>query len=213
MKIGHRNGKLVTVEKLGGRPCIWLCKCDCGNEKKVKDIHLYSLKGVKSCGCERIKYAGKDRFTEEFIRKRVNRNENGCWEWKGAKHKQGYGNVRYEGKTHLAHRLSWKIFKGEIPDGFMVCHKCDNSSCVNPEHLFLGTQKDNVSDAIEKERFKPGKLPRQTKLQWDQVQEIKNLHLNGMTRKKLQEKFHVSQTCIAKIITGKSWKKNWNKEL
>jgi hypothetical protein len=207
MKIGHKNGKLTTVEKLGGRPCVWLCKCDCGNERKVKDVHLYSLKGIKSCGCEKIK------DTKEFIKKRVFCNENGCWEWQGAKHKQGYGNVRYSGKTWLAHRLSWKIFNGEIPVNAKVCHKCDVMSCCNPNHLFLGTQKDNVDDAIKKQRFKPGKLPRQLKLTWDQVQEIKKLNSEGITRKKLQEKFEVSRTCIAKILTAKSWNINWTKEV
>lgn len=214
MKIGHKNGKLVTIEKIGGRPCLWLCKCDCGEIKKVKEIHLYNLKGVSSCGCVRKKRFGKDRFTENFIKDRVNINEKGCWIWKCAKHKQGYGNIRFNEKTCLAHRVSWIIFKGEIPEGIKVCHYCDEPSCVNPAHLFLGTQFDNVTDCINKGRFTRN-IPktRRNKLNWFQVQEIKKLHSKGMKRKELEIKFQVGQTCIAKILTGKSWNINWTQEI
>ena len=77
----------------------------------------------------------------------------GCWKWAAAKHRQGYGNIWWKGKCLLAHRVSWLIHHGSLADDIKVLHECDNTECTNPSHLFLGTQKDNVADAIKKDRF------------------------------------------------------------
>jgi hypothetical protein len=210
MKEGHRNGKLVTIDKLVGRPYRWRCKCDCGNEKICREINLYTIKGVKSCGCVAQKRFGKDRFTKEFIKERITTTDAGCWEWKGAKHRQGYGSIRAKGKTVLAHRLAWEIWNGEIQEDMCVCHRCDNTSCVNPEHLFLGTQKDNMKDCKFKDRMHRNVAKtRRCKLSYEQVIEIKKLFEDGVSRKDLMVKYTVSQTCIAKIVTGQSWNVNW----
>ena len=220
MKEGHKYFRLTSIrkvqcsckkQKIRAR---WLCKCECGNEKIIDECSLYGKKGIKSCGCIREKRYGKGRFTKEFIKDRVSNNENDCWIWNGSKHRQGYGHIRYNGKTALAHRVSWMIYNGGISEGIKVCHYCDEPSCVNPEHLFLGTQLDNVEDCIKKGRFTRN-IPktRRIKLNWEQVHQIKTLHGEGMKRKELEKKFNVSQTCIAKILTGVSWNTNWTKEL
>jgi hypothetical protein len=76
-----------------------------------------------------------------------------CWEYKGGKKVDGYGVYHLNKKTVRAHRYSWEISNGPIPEGLLVCHRCDNPGCVNPDHLFLGTQIDNMQDSIKKGRF------------------------------------------------------------
>lgn len=88
-----------------------------------------------------------------------------CWQWIGSKNKQGYGYFAYLGKYERAHRVSFVLFKKPIPDGLIICHSCDNPSCVNPEHLWAGTHKDNVNDCISKKRFNNSKKIRKLRLE------------------------------------------------
>lgn len=76
--------------------------------------------------------------------------QTGCWEWKNSVGKNQYGHMGIGKKTSPAHRVSYELFIGEIPEGLFICHKCDNKPCVNPMHLFVGTQKDNMTDAQSK---------------------------------------------------------------
>lgn len=78
-----------------------------------------------------------------------------CWNWMAYKNSLGYGRLRVNGVKTLAHRASYVFFTGDIPSGLLVCHRCDNPSCINPEHLFLGTAKDNHRDAVGKGRINP----------------------------------------------------------
>jgi hypothetical protein len=76
-----------------------------------------------------------------------------CWEWLATKNNKGYGRIQVNGKSRLAHRISYGLKNGEIPRGLEVLHKCDNPLCVNPKHLFLGTHKDNLQDMAKKGRW------------------------------------------------------------
>ena len=81
-------------------------------------------------------------------------NESGCWIWLGWKHKQGYGLLVINGKRKLAHRVSFELVNGDIPEGAHICHRCDVTSCINPDHLYAGDAKSNRSDAVSRGRAK-----------------------------------------------------------
>lgn len=91
-----------------------------------------------------------DHFWENY-----KEDENGCWIWKKCIHISGYGNLRVEGKTKKAHRVSFELKNGPIPEGMDVLHKCDVRSCINPDHLYLGTDKENAQDREDRGRGEP----------------------------------------------------------
>lgn len=119
-----------------------------------------------------------------------------CWEWKGKITTVGYGEIRNKQKHCLTHRLSYEVFKGVIPKNTQVCHKCDNKKCMNPEHLWLGTQKENIQDAKKKKRL--SKQPMK-KLTMKQAKDIRKRLSNGESSIVLGKEYNVSTTVISFI--------------
>lgn len=97
--------------------------------------------------------------TEERFWARVDRGD-GCWEWRGCKKRNGYGWVGVRKEQWVAHRLAWTFVNGPIPTGLHVCHRCDNPSCVRPDHLFIGSHADNMADMKAKGRGRASGRPR-----------------------------------------------------
>ena len=128
-----------------------------------------------------------------------------CWEWQGYILRDGYGAFHFQGKRVTASRFAWILAFGEIPQGMCVLHKCDNPACVNPRHLFLGTQKDNMHDAVLKWR-KSGPHNGRTKLTWPQVDAIRLLFKSGWSTRKLAKLFGVDHKTVWQIRAGKTWK-------
>lgn len=144
---------------------------------------------------------------EQRLLSRVQRNEKGCWIFPVTANRL-YGRLRVNGKETQAHRFSYESSVGPIPEGMMVCHKCDTPACVNPSHLFLGTAQDNMTDKINKGRHrgaKAGALHHLAKLTQRDV-EIIRVRLAGKENQyTLAEEFGVSQAAISNINSGKRW--------
>ena len=149
----------------------------------------------------------------------------GCWLWRGCVNAQGYGNVRYAGRTRLANRVAYEFATGsEPPIGMDVCHRCDVPACVNPDHLFLGTRSDNVRDMVQKgrgnpargdksgARTRPDRVPRgessgMSKLTDAIVRTIRADHAAGIaTMAALARRYGVAHNTVREIVTGSSWK-------
>ena len=126
----------------------------------------------------------------------------GCWPWPKYCNKDGYGLTKLDGKTSIATRVAYLLEVGPIGTGMNVCHRCDNPRCVNPAHLFLGTQKDNCQDAKSKDRHSRGERNGVAKLNEDAVRSIRR---SRRTQVELGQIYGVRQTVISNVILRKSW--------
>lgn len=151
---------------------------------------------------------------ERFWRYVTKQDESVCWEWRGVIVGGGYGGIQKAGSGNgrmMAHRLSYEMHKGPIPDGYVVMHTCDNRCCVNPFHLVTGTQRDNIMDAVIKQRVSNnlppvpfGEKHPYAKLTDDNVRQIR---ASTLSVRKLATQYGVSPSTIQAAKTGKNWSK------
>ena len=145
-------------------------------------------------------------ITTERIEAKVEKiPEAGCWVWMGTTTVRGYGQIISHTRKHYAHRASYEAFVGPIPKGMHVCHTCDNVYCVNPAHLFLGTQKQNLEDMARKKRSTWGEKNPMAKLTFDDAIQIREQKQLGASNKELATKFKTSISNISAIIRKERW--------
>jgi hypothetical protein len=198
---GKKLGK-ITVLSLSHkekRMFFWKCKCDCGKEFYRATNELNRNRApIPSCGC----YHSPNSLPKDRFMKFVDKTET-CWLWKGFIFSTGYGEFHLNKKTTTSHRASWLLHKGEIPNGLIICHTCDNPKCVNPAHLFLGTHKDNSQDMSKKGRSCKFLKNASGKIDENQSNLIYDLYKNGETQRKIAKDFGIHQSTVWKHIRKK----------
>lgn len=130
-----------------------------------------------------------------------------CWEWQGTVKRHGYGQMWFRGKSDRAHRVSYQLHNGAIPEGLLIRHTCDNKLCVNPGHLITGTGKDNARDAVERGLYPRGETQGRSKLTLEQVREIRRNWKNRTeSQKSMAGRFGVSTSAVQFVAAGQSWR-------
>ena len=162
-----------------------------------------------------MKPGPKPRSLYERFWGKVNKTD-GCWIWTGGVNPRGYGKLKVNGRWVLAHRLSWELKVGPIPDGLFACHQCDNPPCVRPSHLFLGTARDNNADMFRKGRqnyergpgvSRWGEANFTARITNDQADEIRELYAaGGVSQERLAVAYGIDQTSVSQIILNRRYR-------
>jgi hypothetical protein len=154
--------------------------------------------------CDLIKESAKERFEKKFKKGNIN----DCWDWEATVHGQGYGHFKFNGKVEKAHRFAYKLYKGEFPEYLLVLHNCDNTKCVNPDHLFLGTHQDNNDDKESKNRGNHigGEKHYKAILTMAQVRRIREFSKCGIRNYELAKTFKISRFMVSNVILNKVYK-------
>ena len=139
----------------------------------------------------------KKQTPREYILTRISIDEtSGCWNWTAGIGRGGYGRAKHNRQEYKAHRYSYQVFVGEIPDDKILCHKCDNPRCVNPAHVYVGTHKDNSHDRMARGRYKNGR----TKLAPEDYGEIRILYNEGVGPKAIAAEYGITPSSVYRII-------------
>ena len=179
-----------------------LDKCECCGQF-FSGCHRHQRFCSRQCANNSIRTTTpvSERFWDKVEKTRA------CWLWTASCLVSGYGRIKIKGKWVRAHRVAWELVRGTIPDGLWVLHHCDNPSCVRPDHLFLGTAKDNSQDCWKKKRaLFQRRNPTPRKLRVGQVHRIRLLIQQGHPHVKIAARFGVSSGTISNIRTEKTYR-------
>lgn len=148
----------------------------------------------------------KITLSERFWTK-VQRTET-CWLWIRYRNKDGYGRFMFEGRVWNAHRISYRLHYGDIPQGQEVMHVCDNPPCVNPAHLKTGTHRENIRDMLEKKRGRSpvGTQSPNAKITPEAVRQIRTLSKQGVHQKLIAKRFGITQSTVSKVVLRLAWR-------
>lgn len=144
------------------------------------------------------------QIPEDRLLKSVDKTES-CWVWTKST-RAGYGQVHYRGKRWSAHRLFYTLFTGNIPEGMLVCHACDNKLCVNPNHLYVGTHTNNNQDTYKRNRMPPKQGHNARNVAKLSLEEALKIKYSDIPSKELEGLFKINQSQISRIRSGKTWK-------
>ena len=214
---GKKFGRLTAIKRVD-KPkgttqtaAYWLFECECGETRIRKGSEVARVGG--SCGClksevnsEAMKKMQIDKHgtIQDRFFNRFKKDPSGCWIWSSHSDKDGYGLLPGNNGSTRAHRLSYEIHVGAIGCGLVVCHTCDNPSCVNPDHLFVGTAKDNCDDMISKNRDRIiGSRNNKAKLTEENINAIRE---SKDSLSETADYYGVSISTIKRIKSGESWR-------
>lgn len=189
------------------------CHCGCGQRTKIvkwtntKWGHVKGEPHQYVIG-HRAAHTARRPLEQMFWERVEKRGQDDCWQWTGTLSKRGYGAIKYDHRSLRASHISYELHFGSIPNGLVICHTCDNPGCVNPKHLFAGTQLENMQDCHRKGRYSPvdGQLNPNSKLTESDVIEIRRLAANGESQAALARQFGVTKANINDIVHRHRWK-------
>jgi len=186
----------------------------CGVQFSVPPSHSFIKFHSQQCHGRWKTRSAAERYWSHCVKSEI-----GCWSWSGSHHGAGYGLLWISDKprlTVLAHRFSYELHYGPIPEGLGVLHSCDNPECTRPDHLFLGTQVDNNNDRDSKDRVRHGSEHKNAKLTEEQVAEIREIVKRAkefdppvvrVSLRSLARKYRVSHQTLADAVNGVTWKR------
>lgn len=192
---GELEMKACTIDGCEGKyEALGFCNMHYKRHNKGQDMKAPSLQCTRN--------------EPDFLDNYIPVTETGCWLWTGSLVGGGYGRFGVDGEDKIAHRYSWELHNGPIPKGLNALHKCDTPACINPDHLFIGTQKDNMQDCVKKGRYvaPTGERNAQSKLKNEDVIKIRKLRKQGLTCEALGGEFDVSGSTICQVCNNKAWK-------
>ncbi len=192
---------------------VGFCQCGCGQRTSVARQTSHKHGYVKG---EPVRYVlghrphRRQNPVELFWSKvRKSPEPDGCWLWTAGRNNKGYGLIRWRGRNCLAHRISWELANGPFPAELQVLHRCDVPLCIRPDHLFLGTVRDNVRDMMAKgrNRARAGESAAHSKLTGNQVRELRARFACGETNySQLARAYGIDRGNVRKIVLGINWR-------